>query len=123
MVSATPKLRAMRDWLERTFGASPDGMWLADTPEDVSWQASWTVFYWGWWLAWTPFVSLFVARISKGRSVREFVLAVMLVPSLVILLWMSVLGGSGSQMPLGSDPLDAADLETIEDWITDGAVD
>ncbi|MDP7570882.1 MAG: BCCT family transporter, partial [Myxococcota bacterium] len=56
--------------------------------------ADWTVFYWGWWLAWTPFVSLFIARISKGRTVREFTLAVMLVPTLVIVLWMAIVGGT-----------------------------
>jgi len=72
----------------------PDGLWLADTPEDVSWQASWTVFYWGWWLAWTPFVSLFIARISRGRTVRELAIAVMLVPTLVTIVWMTVLGGT-----------------------------
>ena len=72
----------------------PSGLWLASSPEDQSWQAAWTVFYWAWWLAWTPFVSLFIARISKGRSVREFVLAVMLVPTGVILVWMCVFGGT-----------------------------
>jgi len=71
----------------------PMGAWLADTAREQDWQAAWTVFYWGWWLAWTPFVSLFIARISKGRTVREFVLGVMLVPTLVILVWMSVFGG------------------------------
>ncbi|MEN8181706.1 MAG: BCCT family transporter [Myxococcota bacterium] len=72
----------------------PTGLWLADTPEQQDWQASWTVFYWGWWLAWTPFVGVFIARISKGRTLREFAVAVMLVPTLVILVWMSVLGGT-----------------------------
>lgn len=78
----------------------PTGMWLADTPEQQDWQASWTVFYWAWWLAWTPFVSLFIARISRGRTVREFAVAVMLVPTLVTLLWMSVLGGTALHQEL-----------------------
>ncbi len=78
----------------------PVGAWLAETAPDREWQASWTVFYWGWWLAWTPFVSLFIARISRGRSVREFVLAVMLVPTLVIIVWMSILGGTALHQEL-----------------------
>jgi choline/glycine/proline betaine transport protein len=72
----------------------PAGLWLAASPAHKEWQAEWTIFYWGWWLAWTPFVSLFIARISKGRTLREFVLAVMLVPTLVILVWMTVFGGT-----------------------------
>lgn len=54
----------------------------------------WTVFYWGWWIAWSPFVGMFIARISKGRSVREFVLGVLFLPSLFSTLWLSVFGGS-----------------------------
>ena len=72
----------------------PTGLWLAASPAEQEWQAEWTIFYWGWWLAWTPFVSLFIARISKGRTLREFVLAVMLVPTFVILVWMTVFGGT-----------------------------
>lgn len=72
----------------------PSGTWLGTSSDEKAWQASWTVFYWGWWLAWTPFVSLFIARISKGRTVREFCVAVMLAPTLVTLLWMSVFGGT-----------------------------
>jgi choline/glycine/proline betaine transport protein len=55
---------------------------------------AWTVFYWGWWIAWSPFVGMFIARISKGRSVREFVLGVLFLPSLFSTLWLSVFGGS-----------------------------
>jgi len=55
---------------------------------------AWTVFYWGWWIAWSPFVGMFIARISKGRSVREFVLGVLFLPSLFSTLWLSVFGGA-----------------------------
>ncbi|KAA9395899.1 BCCT family transporter [Haloarcula sp. CBA1130] len=55
---------------------------------------AWTVFYWGWWIAWSPFVGMFIARISKGRSVREFILGVLFLPSLFSTLWLSVFGGS-----------------------------
>lgn len=57
------------------------------------WQSSWTTFYWGWWISWAPFVGVFIARISRGRTVREFVAGVLLVPTLVTFLWFSVLGG------------------------------
>ncbi|WP_336626744.1 MULTISPECIES: BCCT family transporter [unclassified Microbacterium] len=58
------------------------------------WQAAWTSFYWGWWISWAPFVGIFIARVSKGRTVREFVLGVLVVPTLVGILWFAVLGGS-----------------------------
>lgn len=58
------------------------------------WQAAWTSFYWGWWISWAPFVGIFIARVSKGRTVREFVLGVLVVPTLVGVLWFAVLGGS-----------------------------
>jgi choline/glycine/proline betaine transport protein len=58
------------------------------------WQASWTTFYWGWWISWAPFVGVFIARISRGRTVREFVGGVLLVPTLITFLWFSVLGGT-----------------------------
>jgi len=56
------------------------------------WQADWTLFYWGWWISWSPFVGSFIARVSRGRTIREFVLGVLLVPSAVVLLWMTVFG-------------------------------
>ncbi len=59
-----------------------------------NWQNSWTVFYWAWWLAWSPFVGIFIARISKGRTIKEFILGVMLVPTLLTFLWFSAFGGS-----------------------------
>lgn len=63
-------------------------------PEGEAWQAMWTTFYWGWWMSWAPFVGVFIARISRGRTVREFVAGVLLVPTLVTFLWFSVLGGT-----------------------------
>ncbi|RED47767.1 BCCT family transporter [Aestuariispira insulae] len=61
---------------------------------DEAWMQGWTVFYWAWWISWSPFVGMFIARISKGRTVREFIVAVLLVPTLVTLVWMSIFGGS-----------------------------
>ncbi len=60
----------------------------------TNWQNNWTVFYWAWWISWSPFVGMFIARVSRGRTIREFVLGVLIVPSLLTFLWMSVFGGS-----------------------------
>ena len=59
---------------------------------DEQWMRDWTVFYWAWWVSWSPFVGMFIARVSRGRSVREFLVAVLLVPTLFTLVWMSVFG-------------------------------
>ncbi|MGF1715410.1 BCCT family transporter [Photobacterium chitinilyticum] len=61
--------------------------------EDEAWMHGWTVFYWAWWISWSPFVGMFIARVSKGRTVREFLTAVLIVPTMVTVLWMSVFGG------------------------------
>ena len=72
----------------------PMGFWVADEPVGQAWQTARTVFYWGWWLAWTPFVAMFIARISRGRTIREFILGVLFVPVLVVVSWMTVFGGT-----------------------------
>lgn len=69
------------------------GTWT-ETFAGGDWQNDWSVFYWAWWISWSPFVGMFIARVSKGRTVREFVLSVLIVPSLLTFLWMSVFGGS-----------------------------
>jgi glycine betaine transporter len=61
---------------------------------DGKWLSSWTIFYWAWWVSWAPFVGVFIARISKGRTVREFVTGVLLIPSGVTFLWFTVMGGA-----------------------------
>jgi choline/glycine/proline betaine transport protein len=65
-----------------------------ETFRETNWQGSWTVFYWAWWISWSPFVGMFIARISKGRTVREFVFGVILIPTILSFIWMSVFGGS-----------------------------
>ncbi|WP_373085088.1 BCCT family transporter [Sneathiella sp.] len=62
--------------------------------EDVNFSQGWTSFYWAWWISWSPFVGMFIARVSRGRTVREFLVCVLLIPSLVCVLWMSVFGGT-----------------------------
>ncbi|WP_242525944.1 BCCT family transporter [Phycicoccus sp. DTK01] len=71
----------------RTDAAGGDGM--------ADWLSGWTVFYWAWWMSWTPFVGMFIARISRGRTIRQFVTGVLLVPSLVSLVWFAIFGGAG----------------------------
>ncbi|MCL1068540.1 BCCT family transporter [Shewanella olleyana] len=63
--------------------------------EDEAWMHGWTVFYWAWWISWSPFVGMFIARISRGRTIREFMTAVLIAPTVVTILWMSVFGGVG----------------------------
>ncbi|SHF05673.1 betaine/carnitine transporter, BCCT family [Modicisalibacter ilicicola DSM 19980] len=62
--------------------------------EDANFSQGWTAFYWAWWISWSPFVGMFIARVSRGRTVREFLIAVLLVPSLVSVLWMTAFGGT-----------------------------
>ncbi|MEB6569490.1 BCCT family transporter [Staphylococcus auricularis] len=64
-------------------------------PDKHEWMTDWTFYYWGWWLSWSPFVGIFIARVSKGRSIREFVSGVLLVPALVSIVWFSVFGVLG----------------------------
>ncbi|QFT89753.1 Glycine betaine transporter OpuD [Bacillus sp. THAF10] len=68
--------------------------------EDAEWIQGWTIFYWAWWISWSPFVGSFIARVSKGRTVRQFVIAVLLVPSLVCAFWFCIFGGTGIHLEL-----------------------
>jgi nucleotide-binding universal stress UspA family protein len=69
--------------------------------EEGPWIRSWSVFYWGWWISWAPFVGMFVARISRGRTIRELIAGVLLVPTLVTFLWMTVFGNTALWLELG----------------------
>jgi choline/glycine/proline betaine transport protein len=69
------------------------GTW-AESYGEEDWQHDWTVFYWAWWISWSPFVGMFIARVSRGRTIREFVLGVLLAPSLLVFFWMTVFGGT-----------------------------
>ena len=78
------------------------GLWYAEQSGTSEWQQAWTIFYWGWWLAWAPFVGLFIARISKGRTLREFVLGVLLVPTLLAFVWLVIFGGNAIHQELNA---------------------
>lgn len=71
--------------------------------EGAEWASSWTIFYWGWWISWAPFVGVFIARISRGRTVREFIAGVLLVPTVVGFIWFAALGGTGIHEQLFGD--------------------
>ncbi|OOC48251.1 MULTISPECIES: BCCT family transporter [Thioalkalivibrio] len=93
------------------------------------WHSDWTVFYWGWWLAWAPFVGLFIARISRGRTLREFVTGVLLVPTLITFFWLALLGGTAlhaevegianiaDQVAEDLTMATFATMETLEPWL------
>ena len=78
------------DYVQNIVGLS---FWM-DAQKDSEWQNWWTAFYWPWWMTWGPFVGLFIARISKGRTIRELVVGALIVPTMVTILWMSVFGGA-----------------------------
>ena len=69
--------------------------------EPRAWMADWTLFYWAWWIAWSPFVGMFIARISRGRTIREFVIGVLFVPAAFTFLWMTVFGNTAIALDLG----------------------
>ncbi|OWK33824.1 high-affinity choline transport protein [Sphingomonas dokdonensis] len=69
--------------------------------EPRAWMADWTLFYWAWWIAWSPFVGMFIARISRGRTIREFVTGVLFVPTAFTFLWMTVFGNTAISLDLG----------------------
>ena len=68
---------------------------------DDNFRQGWTAFYWAWWISWSPFVGMFIARVSRGRTVRQFLIAVLIVPSVISILWMTALGGTAITMTVG----------------------
>jgi len=81
------------DVLQAAYAAGEPG-------RQFGWQAGWTTFYWAWWIAFSPFVGLFLARISRGRSVREFIIGCVFAPALVCFAWMTILGGTAIDLEL-----------------------
>ncbi|MGO4889091.1 BCCT family transporter [Anaerobacillus sp. MEB173] len=81
--------------------------------ESAAWIQGWTIFYWAWWIAWAPFVGTFIARVSKGRTVREFTIAVLIVPTVVCAFWFAVFGGTGIHLEYNLGiPVSEQTLET-----------
>ena len=115
------------DAITRYFGVMVD--YLALLPalsnpfgrEDSSYFHGWTTFYWAWWIAWSPFVGMFIARISKGRTVREFVLCALIAPTLVCALWMSTFGGAAIDM-LNAGGAEGVRATVIDSYKPEGAL-
>ena len=101
-----PTIFIFRSFIENTgsylFNFLEISTW-SETFTNGDWQNDWTVFYWGWWIGWSPFVGMFIARISKGRTIREFILGVLLVPSLVTFFWMSAFGSVAIEQIMGGN--------------------
>ena len=96
------------------FGDLPEmaGRTNAQGGDVATWLSYYTVFYWAWWISWTPFVGMFIARISRGRTIRQFVTGVLLVPSLVSLVWFAIFGGSAIKLQMdGVDVYGAGGVE------------
>lgn len=89
------------------------GFWVNPDPKS-EWQGWWTVFYWGWWIAWAPFCGIFIARISKGRTIREFVLGVLVAPTLLAAVWITIFGNTAMYLELfgGGGVVEAVNKDT-----------
>ena len=92
----------MAEMASRTEAVGDEGM--------REWLSGWTIFYWAWWLSWTPFVGMFIARISRGRTIRQFVTGVLLVPFTVTILWFSIFGGAAIGTTKSAAPGEADSL-------------
>lgn len=104
-------LESMGDYLDNLVGMS---LW-SDANADSGWQNWWTAFYWPWWMTWAPFVGMFIARISRGRTIRELVCGALIVPTLVTFVWMAVFGGSALYQELQA-------LDSHQQTVTDGSL-
>jgi len=94
------------------------GFWTAGEAGDRAWQGGWTIFYWGWWISWAPFVGMFIARISRGRPIREFMVGVMFVPTTIAFFWLCIFGGNALHMELNASGGvgTAGILDLIRNW-------
>ncbi len=115
VIALGPTLFLLQAWVQNLGGyaqALPQLSLRTGPFSDGSWLGSWTIFYWGWWISWAPFVGMFIARISRGRTIREFVTTVLLVPTVIGSLWFTIFGDSAILRQ-----------RTDGDMLVDGAVD
>ena len=96
-------LRGMFEWTGVYLSILPEVAWWNDTLADTGWQEGWTIFYWAWTIAWAPFVGIFIARISRGRTVRQFVAGVLGLPTLFTIVWFGVWGTGLFDIELNGD--------------------
>ncbi|WP_339109614.1 BCCT family transporter [Thioclava sp. GXIMD4216] len=102
----------------------PMGFWTASEPGNVKWQGGWTIFYWGWWLSWAPFVGMFIARISYGRTIRQFMCGAMLVPTFIAFLWIVIFGGNAlyQELTAPNGVGTAGLLDMVNNWNLGGTL-
>ncbi|WP_313823875.1 BCCT family transporter, partial [Citricoccus sp.] len=106
-------LKAFPDNLGAYVSLLPDAMLHTGPLSEDGWENGWTIFYWGWWVSWAPFVGMFIARISRGRTIRQFIVGVLLAPTLASLLWFTIFGDSAILFQ----------REGTAELVVDGAVD
>ncbi|WP_084645018.1 BCCT family transporter [Oceanobacter kriegii] len=115
------------EWLVKTIAVTTGdylvdfigmGLWFPDEQGPAAWQNGWTIFYWAWWLAWAPFVGLFIAHISRGRTLREFVIGVLIAPTAMIFIWLGIFGGDALHQELFAEagPGTAGIIELVRAW-------
>ncbi|MEZ4704417.1 MAG: BCCT family transporter [Bdellovibrionota bacterium] len=110
LLALGPTLYLMYSWIDNIVAYVSEFAYLSSTLysfDETSqvWQNGWTILYWAWWISWSPFVGMFIARISRGRTIREFILGVTIVPSLLSFLWFTVFGSSALKMEMDSPQL------------------
>ena len=98
--------------------AIPMGFQTFNGPGESDWQGGWTIFYWGWWISWAPFVGMFIARISRGRTIREFMVGVMFVPTTLAFFWLCIFGGNAMYLELTAEggAGTAGIAQLVRDW-------
>ena len=98
--------------------AIPMGFQTFNGPGESDWQGGWTIFYWGWWISWAPFVGMFIARISRGRTIREFMVGVMFVPTTLAFFWLCIFGGNAMYLELTAEGGvgTAGIAQLVRDW-------
>jgi betaine/carnitine transporter, BCCT family len=96
VILAGPTLAILSGFFDNllAYGKNLPALSMPFGREDTNFAGGWTAFYWAWWISWSPFVGMFIARVSRGRTVREFLIAVLIVPTLLSVLWMTALGGT-----------------------------
>lgn len=96
----------------------PMGFQTFNSEGAAAWQGGWTIFYWGWWMSWAPFVGMFIARISRGRTIREFMVGVMFVPTTIAFFWLCIFGGNAIYLELtAADGVGTAGVaQLVRDW-------
>jgi BCCT family betaine/carnitine transporter len=117
LIAAGPAL-IMTDFFQGLVAYAKDVVPLSNPHgrEDTSYMQGWTAFYWAWWISWSPFVGMFIARVSRGRTVREFLTCVLIIPSLVCVLWMAVFGGAAIDQVLSDPAASAVKAQVIDSY-------